>query len=94
MSGHFQADFPDGRQRLIAFGDAGLEREFRNLGWTVVVSQDAAEALRSSLLSQVLIMLIALLTLASVVFTAVYVTMHEPTEVEEMEEMRHPAEAA
>lgn len=93
-SGHIKAAFPDGRERLVAFGDTGLSRASLDFGWKIVASQDASEVLGPSSVTQALIMLIALLTLASIIFAAVYFTMHRQTEIEEMEEIRHSAEAA
>ncbi len=93
-AGHMKARFSAGEERLVAFADTGLGREHRKLQWQVVASQDAEEALGPSSVSQALIMTIALLTLASIVFFAVYFSLHRQSEIEEMEEMRHPTEEA
>ena len=88
-AGYMKAKFSGNRDRLVAFADTGLGREFRNLEWHVVASQDATDVLGPSSVTQALIMTIALLTLASVVFIAVYFSLHRQSEIEEIEEMSH-----
>jgi hypothetical protein len=88
-SGFLRAGFPGGRDRLLAFADTGLNDEYRKLNWFVVASQDAGSLLADSSLTQFFIMAIALLTLACVVFLAVYFTLHTQSEIDEIEEQMH-----
>ncbi len=88
-TGYMKAKFSGNEDRLVAFADTGLGREFRNLEWHVVASQNATDVLGPSSVTQALIMTIALLTLASVVFIAVYFSLHRQSEIEEIEEMSH-----
>ena len=85
-SGYLRATFPDGRDNLIAFADTGLRDEYRKLDWFVVANQDASTVLAGASLTQLIIMAIALLTLAGVVFLAVYFTLHMQSEIDEIEE--------
>ena len=92
-SGYMQASFPQRERKLIAFADTGLKDEFRSLDWAVVVSQPASEAFGTSGM-QLVIMGIALLSLALVVFFAVYFMLHRQSEIEEIEEeMSSPVRA-
>jgi hypothetical protein len=88
-SGYLRASFPGGRDTLLAFADTGLKDEYRKLDWFIVASQDASALLADSLLTQFIIMAIALLTLAGVVFLAVYFTLHTQSEIDEIEEQMH-----
>lgn len=90
---YFKAAFPGGEERLVAFAETGLMTEFHNLDWTVVASQDTAVVLASASRSQALIMLIAMLSLAAVVFLAVYFSLHRQSDIEELEELRHSGQA-
>ena len=88
-SGYLRAAFPGSRDSLVAFADTGLKDEYRKLDWFVVANQDASVVLADSSLTQLLIMSIALLTLAGVVFLAVYFTLHAQSEIDEIEEEMH-----
>ncbi len=85
-AGHMTAAFPGGREKLLAFADTGLKGEFRKLDWIVSVAQDAPAALREAAFIQLIIMGIALLSLAAVVFLAVYFSLHRQSEIEEIEQ--------
>jgi hypothetical protein len=88
-SGYMRAKFPGGRDSLLAFADTGLKAEYRKLDWFIVASQDANNVLASSSLTQFIIMVFALLTLAGVVFLAVYFSLHTQSEIAEIEEEMH-----
>jgi hypothetical protein len=88
-SGYLRAEFPGGQDSLLAFADTGLNDEYRKLDWFIVASQDASALLADSSLTQFIIMAIALLTLACVVFLAVYFTLHTQSEIDEIEEQMH-----
>ncbi len=85
-SGYMRASFANGRDSLMAFADTGLQDEYRKLDWHVVASQDASAVLAGSSLTQLIIMAIAFLTLAGVVFLAVYFTLHAQSGIDEIEE--------
>lgn len=85
-AGSFQADFPNEGQVIIAFADTGLKGDYRKLDWHVVAGRPAAEAIGPLASVQFMIMLIALLSLACVVFVAVYFALHRRSEIEEIRE--------
>lgn len=85
-SGYMRAKFGAGRDSILAFADTGLRDEFRKLDWFVVGSQDASVLLAGAWLTQMTMMAIALLTLAGVVFLAVYFTLHAQSEIDEIAE--------
>jgi hypothetical protein len=87
-SGSRRAAFPS-RDYLIAFADTGLKDEFGQLDWATVVSEDATALLGDSSGPQMLIMAIALLSLALVIFVIVYFEMHRQSEIDEIEEEMH-----
>jgi hypothetical protein len=43
--GHLFTTLPDGREELVAFASTGLRADYKNLDWSVIVTQTAAEAL-------------------------------------------------
>jgi len=88
-SGYIRLSFAESRDALLAFADTGLRDEYRNLDWFVLATQDANVILADSTLTQLIIMTIALLTLAGVVFLAVYFTLHTQSEIDEIEEEMH-----
>ena len=85
-AGYVTAAFPQRRDRIVAFADTGLQQDHRRLNWFVVASQDAQEALGEVALTQFIILGLALLSLAAVVFLAVYFSLHTQSEIEEIEE--------
>jgi hypothetical protein len=85
-SGYFDATFPGGREVFVAFAHVGLEEQYAQLDWMIVAVEDLSGSLGSISFVQVVIMGIALLSLACVVFLIVYFTLHRPSEIEEVEE--------
>lgn len=83
-SGHFRASFPNGREAYVAFARTGLREQYKRLDWIVVAAEDVLETTLSGV--QILIMGIALLSLACVVFLIVYLALHRQSEIEEVEE--------
>ena len=83
-SGGFRATFPSGRKAFVAFARTDLEEQFKRLGWVVVAAENVSETAVFGI--QMLIMSIALLSLASVVFISVYFALHHQSEIEEVEE--------
>lgn len=82
QTGYLVASIPNARKRLIGFADTGLRANYPNLGWVVLVSQDASEAFAAIRLAGRLIWLLALVGLAMVVLVAMYFSLHrhEPFE--------------
>ena len=89
-SGFIRAAFPREGDWLIAYADTGLASEYRELDWSVVAASKASVALAGSSGTQILIMGIALVSLAGIVLFGVYLALHSRSEIEELdEEMRH-----
>ncbi len=82
QTGYLVASIPKSRKRLIGFADTGLKANYPNLGWVVLVSQDASQAFAAIRLAGRLIWLLALVGLAMVVLVAMYFSLHrhEPFE--------------
>lgn len=71
--GYAVAAFPGGSKHLVAVADTGLKRDYKNLGWLVLVGQDthyafAAIRTANTLISFVALAGLAFLTLLVVVF--------------------------
>jgi hypothetical protein len=67
-------------KRVIGFADTGLKEDYQNLGWVVLVSQDARAAFASIRLVGRLLGLLALLGLAMVTLLVVYFSLHRKDE--------------
>lgn len=63
-------------KRVIGFADTGLKEDYQNLGWVVLVSQDARAAFAPIRLVGRLTGLLALIGLAMVTLLAVYFSLH------------------
>ena len=79
---------------MIGFADTGLKRDYRNLGWYVLVSQDAAEALAPMRAVDRMLAFMALLGLAAVTLLAVYFSIHRRSEITDIDSEVKRAEAA
>jgi hypothetical protein len=74
----------DGPDLLVAFADTGLRNDYRNLGWLVLVTQDAREALAPvrGVLRLMWFMVIA--GLATVTLAVVYFSLHRKVTYEDI----------
>jgi len=86
MSGYFGATFPGDRKALLAFAHVGLQEQYPQLDWMIVITEDVSDSLGAVAFVQVMIMGIALLSLACVILLLVYFTLHRASEIEEVEE--------
>ncbi|MBI4873900.1 MAG: cache domain-containing protein [Acidobacteria bacterium] len=75
-SGYLVSDLKVGGPHLIAFADAGLQKDYANLGWKVLVSQEASEAFAPIRMVNRMLSFMALMGLATVVFLSVYFSLH------------------
>ena len=85
-SGYFNAGFPGNRQVRLAFAHVGLEEQYPKLDWMIVSAENASGGLGGMTGVVALVMGIALLSLACVVFFLVYFALHRQSEIEEVEE--------
>lgn len=75
---------------LIGFADAGLKSDYKNISWSVVVSQPARDAFAPVQRNERLIEVMVLIGLLAVIFLAVYFSLHRKGEIEEIEEDFNP----
>ena len=85
-SGYFTSTFPGDREIRLAFAHVGLEEQYPKLDWMIVAGEDASGGLGGVAGVVALVMGIALLSLACVVFFLVYFALHRQSEIEEVEE--------
>lgn len=76
QTGYLVTDVPDMGRRLIGFADTGLKEDYKNLGWVVLVSQDAREAFASIRLVGRLTAFLAAVGLLFVTLLVVYFSLH------------------
>jgi len=87
-SGYLVADLRGAGRNLIGFADTGLKQNYPNLGWFVLVSQDAREAFAPIRLVGRLFGFVSLLGLASVTILAAYFALHRRRPFTEIGELR------
>ncbi|MCP5118368.1 MAG: hypothetical protein GY953_46745 [bacterium] len=88
QTGFLVTDVAGGDQRVIGFADTGLTEDYRNLGWVVLVSEEASSAFASIEFVGRLTAFLAFTGLAMVTFLAVYFSLHRRQQytLREMEE--------
>jgi hypothetical protein len=74
--GFLVAGVEGGDRRMIGFADTGLKRDYRNLAWYVVVSQEEGEALSPVRGIARMLSFLVLLALITVTLSAVYFSIH------------------
>ena len=95
QTGYIVSEVPSSGPRLIAFADTGLKQDYRNLGWLVLVSQDAREAFASIRFVGRLTAVLATVGLLMVTLLAVFFSLHRKSEYAElMESTETPARAS
>jgi len=93
-SGFITAPLSGGASTLIGFAATGLEENYRNLGWSVLVAQDTQEAFAPIRGVVRLIAFLVLVGLAGVTFLGVYFVLHRQSGLTDMSELGRPAKAA
>lgn len=95
-TGYVVADVKGGSRSMIGFADTGLKQDYGNLGWIVVISQDAREAFAPIRAAGRLLAFMSLMGLVSVTLLAMYFVLHRKQPFAEIEELRPspPAKAA
>jgi hypothetical protein len=76
QTGYVVTDVPEMGRRLIGFADTGLKADYKNLGWAVLVSQDAREAFASIRMVGRLTAFLAAVGLLLVTLLVVYFSLH------------------
>lgn len=94
QTGYLETDVPNMGRRLIGFADTGLKQDYQNLGWVVLVSQDAREAFASIRFVGRLTAFLAAVGLALVTLLVVYFSLHRRVVYEPLKEAATPPSAA
>jgi hypothetical protein len=96
QTGYLEAAFRGGTSELIAYADTGLKQHYASVGWSVLVCQDARQALDAVRLVERMIWLTSLTGLAMVTLLLVYFAMHrkEYTDLHELTDKESPVEVA
>jgi hypothetical protein len=89
QAGYLTASLRGSGQSLIGFTGAGLKEHYPNLGWTVLVAQDARQALAPMRLVGRLIAFVSLLGLALVTLLAAYFAVHRRLPMTEIGHLAH-----
>jgi len=85
--GYLVADLPGGDRRMIGFADTGLKRDYQNLGWYVIVSQQEREALAPVRGISRMMAFLVLLAFITVTLSAVYFSIHRKIPLAAIEEL-------
>ncbi len=91
-SGYLVADVEGGGRRMIGFADTGLKRDYRNLDWHVIVSQEEREALSPVRGIARMLAFLVLLALVTVTLSAVYFSIHRRMPMAAIDELHKPTE--
>ncbi|HYM11386.1 MAG TPA: cache domain-containing protein [Bryobacterales bacterium] len=75
---------------LIGFADTGLKKDYKDLAWSVVISQPTRDAFAPVRQTERLIELMILIGLLAVIFLAVYFSLHRENEIQQIEEEFNP----
>ncbi len=90
-TGYVVADRKDGGHDLIGLADTGLKRDYGNLGWIVVVTQDEREATAPIRVISQFAFVMVILGLLMVLIVGVYFYLHRQFAIPTMEERRASA---
>jgi hypothetical protein len=92
QTGHYTADMRTGR-RIIAFADTGLQKTYKGLNWTVLISQDERQATAPVRMLEQFAFLMVILALFMITLLAVYYALHRKQRFEDIENIlpaHHP----
>jgi hypothetical protein len=84
QTGYVIADLQSGRH-IIGFADTGLNKTFKNLGWTVLISQDEHEAVAPIRSLSMFAIMMVILALFMVTLLAVYYALHRKQQFADLE---------
>ncbi len=82
--GYTVAAFPGGSKHVVAVADTGLKKDFRNMGWLVLVAQDTEHAFAPIRTANTLISFIALAGLAFLTLLVVIFDMNRKRQYVDM----------
>jgi len=90
--GHLVTDVEGAGRVMIGFADTGLKRDYGNLGWYVIVSQQEREALSPVRGVSRMLAFLVLLALVTVTFSAVYFSIHRRIPMAGIDELHRKTE--
>lgn len=93
-SGYLVSVLRTGGPTLIGYADTGLKKDYGNLGWSVLVAQETSEAFAPIRMVSRMLSFMALIGLVTVVFLAVYFSLHRRPAYTDMDELARPSRAA
>ena len=84
LAGSHTLSLPGGGEKMVAYADTGLGGDYQNLAWTVLVTQDAREALAPTRSIVRLSFFFMLAALAALVLLAVYFSLRRKVHYEDV----------
>ena len=84
LAGIQTLSLPGGGEKMVAYADTGLGGDYQNLAWTVLVTQDAREALAPTRSIVRLSFFFMLAALAALVLLAVYFSLRRKVHYEDV----------
>lgn len=85
QTGYVTADLQSGRH-IVGFADTGLNKTYKNLAWTVLISQDEHEAIAPIRSLSMFAIIMVILALFMVTLLAVYYALHRKQQFADIEE--------
>jgi len=85
QTGYVTADLQSGRH-IVGFSDTGLDKTYKNLAWTVLISQDEHEATAPIRSLSLFAIVMVVLALFMVTLLAVYYALHRKQQFADIEE--------
>ena len=86
VAGYLVATIRTGATRIIGYADTGLRADYGSLGWTVLVNQDATQALAPIRYVSRLLSFMALVGLLASVFLIAYFSLHRERKLLDLRE--------
>jgi hypothetical protein len=87
-SGYLVSDVRARGKNVIGFADTGLKRHYGKLGWTVLVSQNSADAFASVRIVERLLAFMSLIGIATVTVLGAWFALHRKRPFAEIGELR------
>jgi hypothetical protein len=89
QTGYVTTDLQTGRH-IVGFSDTGLAKTYKNLAWTVLISQDEHEATAPIRSLSLFAIIMVVLALFMVTLLAVYYALHRKQQFADIEEAASP----
>jgi hypothetical protein len=89
QTGYVTTDLQTGRH-IVGFSDTGLDKTYKNLAWTVLISQDEHEATAPIRSLSLFAIIMVVLALFMVTLLAVYYALHRKQQFADIEEAASP----